>query len=286
MTRYLVKRFLLMIPTLLGVAVLVFVLLRVLPGDVVEMRFVTRRQNQFLDQKMLDAERAKLGLDKPIWRQFVAYLTGLLRLDLGLSMWTGSPDHRGDQAPVRALAPARADGHAGRDGAGDPARDRGRAAPGHVDRLRRPRVLDRRPGDALVLAGHPADPGPSGRVQVAAADGLHAVLGRPLAEPRPARLAGAGRRVPLLGGRHADDPVGDARGAARGLHPHGAGQGALDEADPHPPRAEERDAPGAHRDRPRVRVPARRAGRHRAGVQPERPRPPLRRRRSRTATTR
>jgi len=89
-TRYIAKRFLLMIPTLLGVAVLVFVLLRVLPGDVVEMRFASG-QNQFVDQKMLDAERAKLGLDKPIWQQFRDYLTGLLRLDLGRSMWTGSP---------------------------------------------------------------------------------------------------------------------------------------------------------------------------------------------------
>jgi peptide/nickel transport system permease protein len=88
--RYLVKRFLLMIPTLLGVAVLIFVLLRVLPGDVVEMRFASG-QNQFVDQKMLDAERAKLGLDKPIWQQFGVYLAGLVRLDLGRSMWTGSP---------------------------------------------------------------------------------------------------------------------------------------------------------------------------------------------------
>ena len=79
-----------MFPTLLGVIVLVFVLLRVVPGDVVEMRFASG-QNQFLDQKMLDAERAKLGLDKPIWHQFGSYLAGLLRLDLGRSMWTGSP---------------------------------------------------------------------------------------------------------------------------------------------------------------------------------------------------
>jgi peptide/nickel transport system permease protein len=79
-----------MIPTLLGVAVLIFVLLRVLPGDVVEMRFASG-QNQFVDQKMLDAERAKLGLDKPIWQQFGVYLAGLLRLDFGRSMWTGSP---------------------------------------------------------------------------------------------------------------------------------------------------------------------------------------------------
>ena len=90
MGTYFARRFLLMIPTLLGVAVLVFVLLRVLPGDVVEMRFASG-QNQFVDQKMLDAERAKLGLDKPIWHQFRDYLTGLLRLDLGRSMWTGSP---------------------------------------------------------------------------------------------------------------------------------------------------------------------------------------------------
>jgi peptide/nickel transport system permease protein len=90
MTRYIAKRFFLMFPTLLGVIVLVFVLLRVVPGDVVEMRFASG-QNQFVDQKMLDAERAKLGLDKPVWQQFVAYVVGLLRLDLGRSMWTGSP---------------------------------------------------------------------------------------------------------------------------------------------------------------------------------------------------
>jgi peptide/nickel transport system permease protein len=54
------------------------------------MRFASG-QNQFVDQKMLDAERAKLGLDKPIWQQFGVYLAGLLRLDFGRSMWTGSP---------------------------------------------------------------------------------------------------------------------------------------------------------------------------------------------------
>jgi peptide/nickel transport system permease protein len=90
MGRYAFNRFLLMIPTLFGVAVLVFVLLRVIPGDVVEMRFQSG-QNQFVDQQLLAAERAKLGLDKPIAAQFVDYLWGLARLDLGRSMWTGSP---------------------------------------------------------------------------------------------------------------------------------------------------------------------------------------------------
>jgi peptide/nickel transport system permease protein len=88
--KYILTRLLLMIPTLLGVVVLVFVLLRVVPGDVVEMRFASG-QNQFVDQKLMAAERAKLGLDKPLWQQFVDYLAGLARLDLGRSMWTGSP---------------------------------------------------------------------------------------------------------------------------------------------------------------------------------------------------
>jgi peptide/nickel transport system permease protein len=54
------------------------------------MRFASG-QNQFVDQKMLDEERAKLGLDKPIGWQFVDYLGGLLRFDLGRSMWTSAP---------------------------------------------------------------------------------------------------------------------------------------------------------------------------------------------------
>jgi peptide/nickel transport system permease protein len=36
-------------------------------------------------------ERAKLGLDQPLWKQFVDWMWGLARLDLGLSMWTGAP---------------------------------------------------------------------------------------------------------------------------------------------------------------------------------------------------
>jgi peptide/nickel transport system permease protein len=79
-----------MVPTLLGVAVLIFFLLRVVPGDVVELRFMSG-EGQFQDAKTLAAERARLGLDKSLWRQFVNWMTGLLRFDLGVSMWTGSP---------------------------------------------------------------------------------------------------------------------------------------------------------------------------------------------------
>jgi peptide/nickel transport system permease protein len=90
MLRYIVKRLLLMIPTLLGVAVLIFVLLRVVPGDVVEARYLTQG-SQFQSQDLMDIERKKLGLDQPLWKQFTTWMAGLARLDFGLSMWTGAP---------------------------------------------------------------------------------------------------------------------------------------------------------------------------------------------------
>src|SRR5262249_10926147 len=91
MTRYIVKRFLLMIPTLVGVALLAFFLLRIVPGDVVEARFLAAGQGQYMDQALMEAERQKLGLDQPVWKQFLVWAWGLLHLDLGLSMWTGAP---------------------------------------------------------------------------------------------------------------------------------------------------------------------------------------------------
>jgi peptide/nickel transport system permease protein len=87
--RYVLKRLLLMIPTLVGVAVLVFVLMRVLPGDVVELRFAG--ESSFASRATLQVERARLGLDRPRWRQFLDWMAGIVRLDFGRSMWTGAP---------------------------------------------------------------------------------------------------------------------------------------------------------------------------------------------------
>src|SRR5262245_18893574 len=90
MGRYIVKRFLLMIPTLLGVAILAFVLLRLVPGDIVEARLMGAG-GSFVTPEMIALERAKFGLDQPLWRQFATWLWGLMRFDLGTSMWTGAP---------------------------------------------------------------------------------------------------------------------------------------------------------------------------------------------------
>jgi peptide/nickel transport system permease protein len=89
MLRYTVHRILLMIPTLLGVAVLVFVLLRMMPGDIVELRFLV--DGGQVSPEALAAERVRLGLDKPLWLQFIDWMTGIFVGDFGVSMWTGRP---------------------------------------------------------------------------------------------------------------------------------------------------------------------------------------------------
>lgn len=85
---YLVRRILLMLPTMLGVAILVFVLMRLIPGDIVLMRM---GGTGMTDKATIEAERARLGLDKPNWLQFVDWMKGIVLLDLGTSMWTGRP---------------------------------------------------------------------------------------------------------------------------------------------------------------------------------------------------
>lgn len=87
MLRYTIHRFLLMIPTLLGVAVLVFFMLRVMPGDIVELRL--RAEGGQVSPEILAMERARLGLDKSLPAQFGDWMGGLLTGDLGTSMWTG-----------------------------------------------------------------------------------------------------------------------------------------------------------------------------------------------------
>src|SRR5213594_2028394 len=89
MWKYVAKRFLLMIPTLFGVAVFIFFLMRIVPGDIVELRF--SGESSYASKENLAAERARFGLDKPLWQQFVTWMWGLVRLDFGTSMWTGAP---------------------------------------------------------------------------------------------------------------------------------------------------------------------------------------------------
>ena len=89
MLRFIFQRAALMVPTLLGVAVLVFLMLRLMPGDITDVMF--RGEGGAVPQDVIDAERRRLGLDQPIWVQFGRWMWGVLQGNLGFSMWTGRP---------------------------------------------------------------------------------------------------------------------------------------------------------------------------------------------------
>ncbi|MCY4071287.1 MAG: ABC transporter permease [Chloroflexi bacterium] len=90
MGRYLIRRILLMAPTLLIVTFLVFILLFLSPGDPVLMLVPIDEVAQMTDEEM-DQLRRKLGLDRPIYVQYADWLFDVLRGDLGRSIHQRRP---------------------------------------------------------------------------------------------------------------------------------------------------------------------------------------------------
>ena len=88
MSKYIIKRLLLMIPTLFGAGALVFCLMRLVPGDICLVRLGAEGMVGSSEQ-MLETCRQQFGLDQPQWRQFLDFIFGWLTFDLGESMWTG-----------------------------------------------------------------------------------------------------------------------------------------------------------------------------------------------------
>jgi len=78
---YLARRLLLIIPTLFGVSIVVFLLVRLLPGDAVTMLL-----QDYAYAKDADEMRTRLGLDRPIYVQYADWLGGVLHGDLGTSL--------------------------------------------------------------------------------------------------------------------------------------------------------------------------------------------------------
>ena|SRR5688572_22210846 len=91
MRTYILKRLLLMVPTLLGVATIVFLIMRVIPGDVALLILGGDDGGGQMDPKALAAVRQQLGLDQPLIVQFGTWLWGVLQFDFGKSLWTGQP---------------------------------------------------------------------------------------------------------------------------------------------------------------------------------------------------
>lgn len=86
MLKYTVRRLLLAIPTLLGVLTVIFIIVRVAPGDP-----ATAALGDYASKQAVEALRQRMGLDAPLWLQYLRFLRDLLRGDLGKSLITGKP---------------------------------------------------------------------------------------------------------------------------------------------------------------------------------------------------
>lgn len=86
MLRFIVKRLLLAIPTMFAVLTIIFLLMRVVPGDPAYAVL-----GDYASDEAVAALREQMGIDKPIWQQYVTYMGDLLRGDLGDSLITRQP---------------------------------------------------------------------------------------------------------------------------------------------------------------------------------------------------
>jgi len=86
MLKYSLRRFLIVIPTLLAVFTLVFVIVRIIPGDP-----ATAALGDYASKQAVEALRERMGLNEPLLQQYFNFLGSLLRGDLGKSLITGQP---------------------------------------------------------------------------------------------------------------------------------------------------------------------------------------------------
>ena len=89
MYQYVLKRVLLVIPTLIGAAALVFLMMRLIPGDVCVIRLGS--SGGTFDPKALATCHAELGMDRTYLVQFADFVWGFFTLNFGTSMWSGKP---------------------------------------------------------------------------------------------------------------------------------------------------------------------------------------------------
>ena len=87
MGQYIAKRVLLMVPVLLGISILTFAFMRILPGDVLDVMYA----GSPLSVQDIAKIRHQLGMDKPMPVQYWDWISGLVRLDAGKSLWTRRP---------------------------------------------------------------------------------------------------------------------------------------------------------------------------------------------------
>src|SRR5215475_11391097 len=88
MLRYVSKRLLQAVPVLIGVSILVFLLIHLIPGDPV---LVMLQGSPNVTPELIAEVRRNLGLDVPLPQQYWSYVSRVIRGDLGKSIWSGQP---------------------------------------------------------------------------------------------------------------------------------------------------------------------------------------------------
>jgi peptide/nickel transport system permease protein len=89
---YIARRLLGLIPILLGISIVIFLALRLLPGDVAIMILTGGDDSSATPTpEALATLREQLGLSRPLWSQYASWIYGLLHLDAGTSLWTNEP---------------------------------------------------------------------------------------------------------------------------------------------------------------------------------------------------
>ena len=91
MRTYILRRLLYAIPALIVISMVIFLVLRVLPGDILSVMFGAEEAMVKIDEQKRAALMADLGLDRPLYVQYVMWLKDIVTGDLGTSWWLGEP---------------------------------------------------------------------------------------------------------------------------------------------------------------------------------------------------
>jgi peptide/nickel transport system permease protein len=91
MIKYLIRRLLLAVVTIFGVTIVIFLAMRVLPGDPLAMIYGEATGIYVLTEAEVAAARASLGLDRPLHMQYLSWMADVFRGDLGHSFWVDTP---------------------------------------------------------------------------------------------------------------------------------------------------------------------------------------------------
>ncbi|MEM7030460.1 MAG: ABC transporter permease [Chloroflexota bacterium] len=91
MYKYILRRLVISVPTIIGITILIFIAMRVIPGDPLQLIVVEGQGAYVLSDDELKALRASLGLDQPYYIQYLAWMQDVVTGDLGHSFWTHEP---------------------------------------------------------------------------------------------------------------------------------------------------------------------------------------------------